>query len=130
MLRTSGIDHLNLQVIKLSESVEFYSRLFGFKILKEEREYDGAIIGNDRVKLCLYEDPDFKGYKKNGMNHFCLHVENFDEILEACKKQGVKVNYGGIVPWEKSDSVYIEDPNGYEIELSRVWGGGLGIKKT
>jgi hypothetical protein len=31
----------------------------------------------------------------------------------------------GVVQWEKSRSVYILDPNGYEIELSEIDGGGL-----
>jgi hypothetical protein len=30
-----------------------------------------------------------------------------------------------VVAWQKSRSIYIKDPNGYEIELSEVWGGGL-----
>jgi hypothetical protein len=29
----------------------------------------------------------------------------------------VQILYGGEVDWEKSKSVYMVDPNGYEIEL-------------
>jgi len=27
--------------------------------------------------------------------------------------------------WENSESIYIQDPNGYEIELSKNCGGGI-----
>jgi len=37
----------------------------------------------------------------------------------------VKILYGGEVDWEKSKSVYVVDPSGYEIELSQLVGGGL-----
>lgn len=46
-------------------------------------------------------------------------------MVEACKKMKVLVLYGGYVDWEKSRSVYITDPSGYEIEISELWGGGL-----
>ena len=31
----------------------------------------------------------------------------------------------GVYEWEYSRSVYITDPNGYEVELTEVFGGGL-----
>jgi lactoylglutathione lyase len=31
----------------------------------------------------------------------------------------------GIVEWPKSKSLYVEDPNGYEVELTNTWGGDL-----
>lgn len=124
-LQTSGIDHLNLQVKNLKESVDFYNNLFGFSVLKEQPEDESKIIGNDKVKLCLYESPDFKGYKKNGFYHFGLHIENFADVIQKCTEMNVQVLYGGPVQWEKSKSVYIKDPNGYEIELTEVFGGGL-----
>ncbi|PIW35462.1 MAG: VOC family protein, partial [Nitrosopumilales archaeon CG15_BIG_FIL_POST_REV_8_21_14_020_33_23] len=57
--------------------------------------------------------------------HFGFHVENFDEIMKICTSLGVKIYYDGPVQFEKSRSIYISDPNGYDIELSEVFGGGL-----
>jgi hypothetical protein len=37
----------------------------------------------------------------------------------------IEIFYGGPIEWEKSASIYISDPNGYEIELSKVFGGGI-----
>ena len=31
----------------------------------------------------------------------------------------------GLYEWEHSRSVYITDPNGYEVELTEVFGGDL-----
>ena len=125
MLKVNGIDHLNMDVKNLDETVEFYKNLFGFKVIKEQPEQDSKIIGNAKVKLCLYEDPDLNEYKKNGFNHFGFHIDNFDEIIQKCTELGVETFYGGPIKWEKSSSIYIKDPNGYEIELAEVFGGGL-----
>lgn len=123
-LRTKGIDHLNLEVANLDETIRFYNNLFGFEIRKEQPEQNSKIIGNDDVKLCLYETNGFK-YEKKGFHHFGLYVENFEEAVDKCNELGIKINYGGPVKWEHSSSIYIVDPNGYEIELTEVSGGGI-----
>jgi lactoylglutathione lyase len=124
-LIVNGIDHLNIEVINLNETLEFYNQLFGFTVLKEQPEENSKIIGNEKVKLCLYEIDDFKGYTKKGFHHFGLHIENFEGIMQKCADMGIEIFYGGPLKWEKSTSIYIKDPNGYEIELTEVFGGGL-----
>ena len=122
-LKVSSIDHINMSVKNLAQSVEFYKNLFGFEIKKEQPEEKSKIIGNDNVKLCLYEDSEMK--PEGAIAHFGFHVENFDEIIKTCESLGVKIYYDGPVQFEKSRSIYISDPNGYDIELSEVFGGGL-----
>jgi len=124
-LKTTGIDHLNLQVKDLNETAEFYNKLFGFEVKKEQPEDNSKIIGNNSVKLCLYETPGFEKYHKKGFAHFGLHVENFYDVLNKCKEMGIQIYYDGPIKWEYSTSVYIKDPNAYEIELTEVFGGGL-----
>ena len=126
-LFAKSIDHINMKVKNLAESEKFYTELFGFEIKQEDNpnkaDIPSKIIGNDSVKLCLYEVPNMS--PEGGIAHFGFHIENFSEVLSKCKELGVKVLYGGEVDWEKSKSVYIIDPSGYEIELSEVSGGGL-----
>jgi lactoylglutathione lyase len=117
-----AIDHINMNVKNLAESVDFYHQLFGFDVRKEQPEERSKIIGNDHIKLCLYELPD--KVARGGISHFGFHVRNFGEIVARCEAMGVPMPYG-VVEWDGSRSVYIKDPNGYEIELSEVAGGGL-----
>jgi lactoylglutathione lyase len=44
--------------------------------------------------------------------------------VEKCEQMDVPMPYG-VIEWESSRSVYITDPKGYEVELSKVQGGGL-----
>ena len=122
ILKATAIDHVNMTVKNLAESVSFFKQLFGFEVIKDQPEQDSQIIGNESVKLCLYEDPGLD--IGSGINHYGFHVENFDAVVEACRDLGVSMPYG-IVDWGPSRSVYIVDPSGYEIELSEVPGGGL-----
>lgn len=127
VLKAKMIDHVNMKVKNLDESVEFYKNLFGFVIKQEENQNKidapSKIIGNDSIKLCLYEVPGMS--PEGGIAHFGFNVENFDEIISKCEELGIEILYDGVVNWEKSKSVYIVDPSGYELELGEVSGGGL-----
>lgn len=122
-IRAASMDHVNMSVKNLQESVDFYRKVFGFELKKDQPEQKSIIIGNDAIKLCLYEDPQMS--PEGGIAHFGFFVENFDQVMEICKSLGVTVYYDGPVQFEKSRSIYIADPNGYDIELSEVVGGGL-----
>ena len=127
MIEISGVDHLNIGVKDLEASKRFYSRLFGFE-LKEQGERDGrkwAIVGvPGRIYLAMYEEGDQERLEQDlQINHFGFHVRNFGEIERNLKAAGVALDHR----WDygKSRSVYLNDPTGYEIELSEVLGGGL-----
>lgn len=125
ILKTTGIDHLNLTVKNLEKSCVFWKALLGFDTLEEIPEQNGRIIGNNNALLALYEDSNFQAYQKKGFNHLSFHIENFDETEKKCKEMNLNIEYGGILKWKRSRSIYFNDPNGYEVELSEVWGGGL-----
>lgn len=96
MIKTIGIDHINLLVKNLQESFTFYHDLFGFEILKNQPEENSYIIGNTNTKLCLYEVPGLPKYDRvAGFNHFSIIVENFDDVLSLCKQLGVYVWHDG-----------------------------------
>lgn len=122
-LHAKSLDHLNMNVRNLAESVEFYEKLFGFRVLKEQPEEDSKIIGNEHIKLCLYEVDEVNG--STGIAHFGIHVSNFSEIENKCKEMNIRTKYDAPLEWEKSRSIYIYDPSGYVIELTEAAGGGL-----
>lgn len=126
LLRTTGIDHVNLAVSDLERSTAFYRALLGFEVLEDMPEHNGRIIGNREAKLAIYATPGFRhDGAADGFAHVSFHIANFDAITDACARMDIPVKYGGPVQWPHSRSIYVDDPDGYEIELSEVWGGGL-----
>lgn len=125
MLRATIIDHLNIDVRNFDETRNFYEKIFGFRMLADQsKERNCQIIGNEHIKLCIYEVHTLE--LGQGLNHFGFHIENYDDIRKVCEDNDVPILFEGTEKvWEKSKSLYIEDPNGYEIELSLIEGGGL-----
>jgi lactoylglutathione lyase len=123
------LDHLNMSVRNLAESVDWYGRVFGFEQV-EDGVYEGhpwAILRSGEALLCLYEhperkepDPDAHGH--HGLAHFGLRVDDADAWQATVKREGVEVAYGGAVRWPHSTSWYVTDPTGYEIEVA-CWTG-------
>ncbi len=130
MIRVKQIDHINMRVRNLDQSIEFYQRSFGFQ-MKEDRRDDPkgpwAIIGLRGVAyLCLYEHPGKRQAERSlRINHFGFVIENFDEAMAQLSAAGVEILYGGPLEWAHSRSIYIRDPSGHEIELAEKTGGGL-----
>lgn len=125
MLEFNGFDHINLSIKNFAETLDFYKKVFGFQIV-EEKEYDGrpyATMGiSGKGFLCLYEaDNDFTG--NDGINHIGININNYEQVIEQLKKLGIPYKYGGHVNYPHSRSIYIEDPNGIEIEISEKFGG-------
>ncbi|MBK7304122.1 MAG: VOC family protein [Saprospiraceae bacterium] len=118
IIKITGIDHIKMEVNNVQETVDFYSKLFGFKILEGTPSHP-CIIGNDAVKLCIHQG-------ESSIWHFGFHVENYEEIKPICGEHHAQL--GMEAHWAHSDSEYVIDPCGREVELSRVWGGGLSLR--
>ena len=132
MINIYTVDHLNFGVRDLDQSIKFYKDVFGFEV--KEKGFSSsfgnpyAIVGiSNKLFLAMYENEEF--IEDSRVNHFGINVVDFDAALEVIKLKGIKVNKyntaNGVIKYPNSRSIYIEDPDGNEIELSSHFGGGL-----
>jgi catechol 2,3-dioxygenase-like lactoylglutathione lyase family enzyme len=127
------IDHLNISVKNLEQSVKFYHDLFDLKVEESGLAQDGSpykIIGLNDFHLCMYEKPELSSAQiaSSPIDHFGFRIDDKAAFLERCKERGLQFNYGGEIPYKVSSSWYITDPSGYEIEVSYASGGIVGFK--
>jgi len=57
-------------------------------------------------------------------------VGDLDPVLDRLEADGVTIQFTdeyprGVIEYPRSRSVYVEDPDGHQIELAEVFGGGL-----
>jgi len=131
MIEVKQMDHLNMGVRNIDETAKFYRDLFGFEEKERGKGKGGgsfAIIGAaDRVYLCIYEEGDLPRPENHlFIYHFGFYLDDFDQALTELQQRNIELAYGGgVVLNGKSRSMYIVDPNGYEIELVEKLGGDL-----
>jgi catechol 2,3-dioxygenase-like lactoylglutathione lyase family enzyme len=121
------LDHLNMSVRDLAESVDWYGRAFGFRKV-EGGVIDGspwAILRGGDALLCLYEhpergapDPDEHGH--HAPSHFGLRITDRAAWEATVAREKLRVEYGGAHRWPHSTAWYVTDPTGYEIEVA-LW---------
>lgn len=138
MIKLKAIDHINMTVNDLEESIYFYNNVFGFKIIEDSRSNTISqnklgtpyvIMGiRECAYLALHQSPQKgNGQDKKGpihITHFGFLVEDFDRVMTKLKDLNVVFLYGEkIFEWQHSRSLYILDPSGHEIELVESFGG-------
>jgi catechol 2,3-dioxygenase len=148
----SGLNHLVLNVRNLEESHKFWTEVVGFKQVGELKKtperpnpakmrfYSGDHGGHmSHHDLALIENPNLppppSEWAMNGMpmaiSHIAISFPNREawlRQLEWVQSQGVKFNRR--VDHGMTHSLYINDPNGYGVELlyelpREVWGGDI-----
>lgn len=140
ILPICGIDHINMCVTDLERSIAFYRDVFGFEIREDQRElheYPWVTLGIAHTAyLVLYQTDKAAQARDMRIVHFGFALQPgqlFDDVLARVQAAGIKtrMNRNGspyIVHYEKSSSLYLSDPDGYELDISIKFGGGLDEK--
>ena len=124
MNNVAHLDHLNMNVRDLSESISWYARVFGFQKVEEGlwNEQPWAIVKSGEAMLCLYESPEGKHQRPGdigilGVNHFGLRIRNQMDWEQRVRALELSVEYGGPLTYPHSLSWYLRDPSGHQIEV-------------
>ena len=123
--------HTMIRVRDIEKSLKFYTELLDMELEHQKRLEDCTLYFlNDKEKTCqielTYNDETPKeGYNiGTGFGHFAFAVESFDKFTEKLEKLGYTYLYEPFdLNGKGSKIAFIQDPDGYEIELIEkvVW---------
>ena len=126
-MKIKQLDHLNMTVSNLEESLDWYQKVFGFEKVEEGVRNDApwAIIKSGEALLCVYEDASRlppqqflkRGGERHTIYHFGFRVTDRDEWLDKVSRFKLQLEYGGETDYPYSKSWYVFDPTGYGIEV-------------
>lgn len=117
--------HTMLRVGNLDESIDFYQKMFGMKLLRTsentEYKYTLAFLGywEWQSEIELTYNWDTENYDHgNAFGHIALGV---DDIYSTCEKiraaGGTISREPGPVLWGTTEIAFVRDPDNYAIEL-------------
>jgi len=124
--------HTMLRVNNFDESIRFYTEVMGMNLLRTtvrpEQNYSLAFLaygtGNKegQAELELTYNHGVHEYEHGGYyGHIALGVENVYETCNLIKQKGGKVSReAGPVKGGNTIIAFVEDPNGYKIELIQL----------
>jgi len=122
--------HTRLKVRDLDRSIAFYSRHFGMVCRDRKTSPRGSQLAFMTMPGSLTElelaflpwDPEFQ--LPEDIFHLAFSVENMDQAIAEMRSAGVKVTEEPSGRRDGGQMAFIEDPDGYEIELLSFAPGG------
>lgn len=120
--------HMMIRVVDLEQSIKFYTEVLGMKLLRRMDFPDGkftlAFVGyGDEANHTVIElthnwDRDEPYTLGDGFGHIAIGVEDVYKAAEEVRSRGGKVvREPGPMKHGKTVLAFVEDPDGYKIEL-------------
>jgi catechol 2,3-dioxygenase-like lactoylglutathione lyase family enzyme len=102
------IDHISVQVTDMARSVAFYEKIFGLKILSEDKENEIVRMGVTRIIVSLHRKAPV-----GIVDHFAIAIDDFDReaVTAELAKHGLtaeqNLDYG----------FFVRDPEGVPVQI-------------
>ncbi|WP_254899402.1 lactoylglutathione lyase [Methylomagnum ishizawai] len=119
--------HTMLRVGDLERSINFYTEVLGMRLLRRHEYPDGrftlAFVGyneeSTQTVIELTHNWDTKSYDLGtGFGHIAIEVEDVYSAVEQIRSSGGKVvREPGPMKHGSTVIAFVEDPDGYKIEL-------------
>lgn len=124
--------HTMLRVGDMQRSVDFYTKILGMKLLRTterpEQKYSLAFVGygegnkSGDVEIELTHNHGVSDYELgSAYGHIALGVDDVAQTCETIRSAGGTITREpGPVKGGKTNIAFVEDPDGYKIELIEV----------
>lgn len=129
--------HTMLRVGDLQRSIAFYTNVLGMKLLRTsenpEYKYSLAFVGygpeTEEAVIELTYNWGVESYDMgNAYGHIALSVDNAAEACERIRQNGGNVTReAGPLKGGSTIIAFVEDPDGYKIELIEAKDAGRGL---
>src|SRR5438270_13242327 len=125
-------DHVSISVKDLALTIEWYERLFGFKLVQQFERPDlgakGAFLrlGKEGLEVFEFQDSDevapyrltlASDLRVRGTKHFALRVQDVAQSVEDLKQRGVEFVMSPMIGGSGYRYVFLKDPDGILVEL-------------
>lgn len=130
-----GIHHITLVCSNAQQTVDFYTRILGLRLIKKTVNFDapdsyhlyfGDEVGSPGTAVTFFEWADMpRGYPGiGGTHHFALQVKDYEGLLKWKRRLmefGLSVN--GPIDRHYFTSIYFNDPDGTILEIATLGPG-------
>ena len=105
---STRIDHISIQVTDMARSVAFYEKIFGLRVINEDKENEIVRMGVTRIIVSLHRKPPV-----GIVDHFAIAIDDFnrDRVTAELAKHGLQaqenLDYG----------FFVRDPEGIPVQI-------------
>ncbi|TKS59362.1 MAG: glyoxalase [Nitrospira sp.] len=122
-MRVTKLLHTRMRVSDLDQTIQFYTNVLGLEVIERKTSPRGSQLAflkvpnsDELIELTSFP-PSGPVKVQEDLVHLAFQVESLDETIASLNAKGVKVTDGPTQTSSGSRFIFIDAPDGYEIEL-------------
>ncbi|MEW6245563.1 MAG: VOC family protein [Nitrospirota bacterium] len=122
-MRVKKLLHTRMRVSDMDETIKFYTDVLGLEVLERKTSPRGSHLAflkapnsEELIELCSFP-PSGPVKVQEDLVHLAFEIDNLDETIRALEAKRVKITDGPTRTSSGSRFIFIDAPDGYEIEL-------------
>jgi lactoylglutathione lyase len=115
--------HTRMRVSNMDQTIQFYTNVLGLEVLERKTSPRGSHLAflkvpnsDELIELCSFP-PSGPVKVQEDLVHLAFQVEHLDETIATLHAKGVKITDGPTTSSSGSRFIFIDAPDGYEVEL-------------
>jgi lactoylglutathione lyase len=115
--------HTRMRVSDMEQTIQFYTYVLGLEVLERKTSPRGSHLAflkvpnsEELIELTSFP-PSGPVTVQEDLIHLAFQVENLDDTIASLNAKGVKVTDGPTRTSSGSRFIFIDAPDGYEVEL-------------
>ena len=122
-MKVKKLLHTRMRVSDMEQTIAFYTNVLGLEVLERKVSPRGSHLAflkvpNSEELIELTSFPPSGPVKvQEDLVHLAFQVESLDETMTLLNAMGVKVTDGPTQTSSGSRFIFIDAPDGYEVEL-------------
>ncbi len=122
-MRVKKLLHTRMRVSDMDQTIRFYRDVLGLEVLERHTSPRGSHLAflavpnsEELIELCSFP-PSGPVKVQEDLVHLAFEVEDLDDTIAQLTAKGVKITDGPTRSSSGSRFLFIDAPDGYEIEL-------------
>ena len=115
--------HTRMRVSDMEQTIQFYTDVLGLEVLERKVSPRGSHLAflkvpnsEELIELTSFP-PSGPVTVQEDLVHLAFQVESLDDTIASLNAKGVKVTDGPTTTSSGSRFIFIDAPDGYEVEL-------------
>jgi lactoylglutathione lyase len=122
-MRVKKLLHTRMRVSDMDQTIQFYTNVLGLEVLERKVSPRGSHLAfltvpnsDELIELCSFP-PSGPVRVQEDLVHLAFQVDNLDDTIAALNAKGIKITDGPTLTASGSRFIFIDAPDGYEVEL-------------
>jgi lactoylglutathione lyase len=122
-LKVKKLLHTRMRVSDMEQTLAFYTTVLGLEVLERKVSPRGSHLAflrvpnsEELIELCSFPASGPVRVQED-LVHLAFQVESLEQTVAALERQGIRITDGPTSTSSGSRFIFIDAPDGYEVEL-------------